>query len=160
MKECIQENGGQPIQSRVGHAFIKAQMRETGAVFAGELSGHYYFKENFTAESQGLAMIKLANLICRKNKPVSALVAPLRKYYSSGEINSKVADVKVILDEIRKRYADGHMFELDGISSEYSDWWFNVRASNTEPLLRLIVEAKTPEKMEAKRDELLKLIRG
>ena len=85
---------------------------------------------------------------------------PLRKYFSSGEINSKVPDVKPILDQIRKNYADGHMFELDGISSEYSDWWFNVRASNTEPLLRLIVEAKTPEKMAAKRDELLKLIRG
>ena len=160
VKECIRENGGLPIQSRVGHAFIKAQMRETGAVFAGELSGHYYFKENFTAESQGLAMVKLANLLCSKNRPVSELVAPLRKYFSSGEINSKVADVKAILDQIRAKYADGHMFELDGISSEYADWWFNVRASNTEPLLRLIVEAKTPEKMEAKRDELLKLIRG
>ena len=160
VKECIAENGGTPIMSRVGHAFIKAQMRETGAVFAGELSGHYYFKENFTAESQGLAMVKLANLICRKNRPVSELVAPLRKYYASGEINSKVADTGVILDQIRKKYADGHLFELDGISSEYSDWWFNVRASNTEPLLRLIVEAVTPEKMAAKRDELLKLIRG
>ena len=160
VKECIAGNGGTPIMSRVGHAFIKAQMRETGAVFAGELSGHYYFKENFTAESQGLATIKLANLICRKNRPVSELVAPLRKYYSSGEINSKVADTGVILDQIRKKYADGHLFELDGISSEYSDWWFNVRASNTEPLLRLIVEAATPEKMAAKRDELLKLIRG
>jgi len=160
VRECIAENGGTPIMSRVGHAFIKAQMRETGAVFAGELSGHYYFKENFTAESQGLATVKLANLICRKNRPVSELVAPLRKYYSSGEINSKVADTGVILDQIRKKYADGHLFELDGISSEYSDWWFNVRASNTEPLLRLIVEAVTPEKMAAKRDELLKLIRG
>ena len=160
VKECIEENGGKPIMSRVGHAFIKAQMRETGAVFAGELSGHYYFKENFTAESQGLAMIKLANLICAKNRPVCELVKPLRKYFSSGEINSKVADVKPILDQIRKTYADGNMFELDGISSEYSDWWFNVRASNTEPLLRLIVEAKTPELMVARRDELLKLIRG
>ena len=121
VKECIEENGGKPIMSRVGHAFIKAQMRETGAVFAGELSGHYYFKENFTAECQGLAMIKLANLICAKNRPVCELVQPLRKYFSSGEINSKVADVKPILDQIRKTYADGNMFELDGISSEYSD---------------------------------------
>ena len=160
VRECIAENGGKALMSRVGHAFIKAQMRETGAVFAGELSGHYYFKENFTAECQGLAMIKLANLICAKNRPVCELVKPLRKYFSSGEINSKVADVKPILEQIRTNYADGHMFELDGISSEYSDWWFNVRASNTEPLLRLIVEAKTPEKMAAKRDELLKLIRG
>ena len=158
--ECIRANGGKAIQSRVGHAFIKAQMRENDAVFAGELSGHYYFKQNFTAESQGLAMIMLANLICKKNQPVHALVEPLRKYVSSGEINSKVADVKPILDEIRKRYADGNMYELDGISSEYPTWWFNVRSSNTEPLLRLIVEADTRELMEAKRDELLKLIRG
>lgn len=160
VKECIEANGGKPIMSRVGHAFIKAQMRQYGAVFAGELSGHYYFKENYMAESQGLAMIKLANLICRKNKPVSELVAPLRKYFSSGEINSKVADVKVIMDKIRTKYSDGHMFELDGISSEYSNWWFNVRASNTEPLLRLIVEAADEKTMETKRDELLKLIRS
>ena len=160
VRECIAENGGKPMMSRVGHAFIKTQMRENDAVFAGELSGHYYFKQNYTAESQGMAMIMLANLICRKNKPVHELVDPLRKYFSSGEINSRVADVKPILDAIRKKYADGNMYELDGVSSEYPDWWFNVRASNTEPLLRLIVEADTPEKMAAKRDELLKIIRG
>ena len=108
--ECIEANGGKAIRSRVGHAFIKAQMRENDAVFAGELSGHYYFKQNFTAESQGLAMIMLSNLICKKNKPVHELVQPLRKYFSSGEINSKVADVKPILDTIRARYADGNMF--------------------------------------------------
>ena len=100
--ECIRENGGKAIQSRVGHAFIKAQMRENDAVFAGELSGHYYFKQNFTAESQGLAMIMLSNLICKKNKPLHELVQPLRKYFSSGEINSTGADVKPILDAIRK----------------------------------------------------------
>ncbi|MBE6365810.1 MAG: phosphomannomutase/phosphoglucomutase [Lentisphaerae bacterium] len=159
VKECIEENGGRAIQCRVGHAFIKNQMRENDAVFAGELSGHYYFKQNFTAESQGLAMIMLANLICAKNQPLHELIAPLKKYASSGEINSKVADVKPILDEIRAKYADGHMFELDGISSEYENWWFNVRSSNTEPLLRLIVEADTRELMEAKRDELLAIIR-
>ena len=160
VRECIAENGGKPMMSRVGHAFIKTQMRENDAIFAGELSGHYYFKQNYTAESQGLAMIMLANLICRKNRPVHELVKPLRKYVSSGEINSRVADVKPILDTIRRKYADGDMYELDGVSSEYKDWWFNVRASNTEPLLRLIVEADTRELMEAKRDELLKIIRG
>ena len=158
--ECIEANGGKAVRCRVGHAFIKNQMRENNAVFAGELSGHYYFKQNFTAESQGLAMIMLANLICKTGKKVSDLVSPLRKYFSSGEINSKVADVAPILDEIRSRYADGNMFELDGVSSEYKNWWFNVRASNTEPLLRLIVEADTLELMEAKRDELLSIIRG
>ena len=158
--ECIEANGGKAIRCRVGHAFIKNQMRENDAVFAGELSGHYYFKQNFTAESQGLALIMLANLVCKTGKKVSELVQPLRKYFSSGEINSKVADVSPILAEIRKRYADGNMFELDGVSSEYANWWFNVRASNTEPLLRLIVEADTRELMEEKRDELLALIRG
>ncbi|MCQ2379306.1 MAG: phosphomannomutase/phosphoglucomutase [Victivallaceae bacterium] len=160
VKECIESNGGKAVQCRVGHAFIKAQMRELDAVFAGELSGHYYYKQNFTTESQGLSMVMLANLLCKKNRPLHELVEPLRKYFSSGEINSKVADVKPILDKIRARYADGHMFELDGISSEYSNWWFNVRASNTEPLLRLIVEADTAELMETKRDELLAIIRG
>ena len=160
VRECIQENGGRPVMSRVGHAFIKAQMRELGAVFAGELSGHYYFQENYVAESQGLAFLKLANLICKRKCCVSELVAPLRKYFQSGEINSKVADVPGILKKIREKYSDGHMFELDGISVEYSNWWFNVRASNTEPLLRLIVEAKDRETMEEKRDSLLALIRG
>ena len=145
--ECIRANGGKAIQSRVGHAFIKAQMRDNYAVFAGELSGHYYFKQNFTAESQGLAMIMLSNLICKKNKPLHELVQPLRKYFSSGEINSTVADVKPVLDAIRKKYADGNMYELDGISSEYPNWWFNVRSSNTEPLLRLIWKVKGPDRI-------------
>ena len=160
VRECIEENGGTAVMSRVGHAFIKAQMREFGAVFAGELSGHYYFKENFTAESQGLALIKLANLLAAAGKPLDELVAPLRRYAFSGEINSKVTDVKRVLDRIHADYADGTIFELDGVSVEYPDWHFNVRASNTEPLVRLICEAKTQEMMEAKRDELLKLIRS
>ncbi|MBO4304243.1 MAG: phosphomannomutase/phosphoglucomutase [Lentisphaeria bacterium] len=160
VRECIEENGGKAIMSRVGHAFIKAQMRETGAVFAGELSGHYYFKENFVAESQGLAMVKLANLLCAKNKPLCELVAPLRKYFSSGEINSKVADPASVLARIREKYADGNLFQLDGISSEYPDWWLNVRSSNTEPLIRLIVEANEKKLMEEKRDEALALIRA
>jgi phosphomannomutase len=159
VRECIEECGGKAVMSRVGHAFIKAQMRENDAVFAGELSGHYYFKENNTAESQGLAMIKLANLICKSGKTAHELVTPLRKYFSSGEINSKVRDTAPILTEIRAKYKDGNQFELDGISTEYSNWWFNVRSSNTEPLLRLIVEADTPELMEQKRDELLAIIR-
>ena len=158
--ECIRALGGTPIQSRVGHAFIKAQMRETGAVFAGELSGHFYFKQNFTAESQGLAVVMLANLLAKSGKKIHELVAPLRKYFSSGEINSKVSgDPKAIMAEIKERYKDGHVFELDGVSVEFPDWWCNVRASNTEPLLRLIVEADTPELMAAKKDELLAVIR-
>lgn len=161
VRECIESNGGTAVMSRVGHAFIKAQMREHDAVFAGELSGHYYFKENFTAESQGLALVKLTNLLAASNgKKINELVDPLRRYAFSGEINSKVADVKVVLDNIKSKYADGKMIELDGISVDYADWHFNVRSSNTEPLVRLICEARTQELMEEKRDELLALIRG
>ncbi len=161
VREAIEEHGGRAVMSRVGHAFIKAQMREENAVMAGELSGHYYFRENYVAESQGLAMLKLANLLCKSGRKVSELVDPLRKKYcQSGEINSKVADVNAILNKIRETCSDGKMYELDGISVEYSDWWFNVRASNTEPLLRLIVEAKDCATMAEKRDALLALIRG
>ena len=111
-------------------------------------------------ESQGLAMIKLANLLCKTGKKVSELVAPLKRYSSSGEINSKVADTASVLAAIKARYTDGESYELDGFSVEYPDWHFNVRASNTEPLLRLIVEARDEKLMAAKRDELLKIIRG
>jgi phosphomannomutase len=160
VKEIIEAAGGKPMMSRVGHAFIKQQMREADALFAGELSGHYYFKDNFTAESSAMAILSLANIVSRSDKPLSALVAPLRKYFASGEINTHVSrDPKIILDEIRAKYNDGRMFELDGVSVEYADWWFNVRCSNTEPLVRLNLEAKTEAVMVAKREELLAIIR-
>ena len=136
-------------------------MRDHNALFAGELSGHYYFKDNFTAESSSLAILALANIVSRSDKPLSELIAPLRKYYPSGEVNSRVSrDPKGILEELKARYADGHCFELDGVSVEYPDWWFNVRCSNTEPLVRLNLEADTRAKMEEKRDEVLALIRS
>jgi phosphomannomutase len=160
VKEVIEAAGGKPMMSRVGHAFIKQQMRENDALFAGELSGHYYFKDNFTAESSAMAILSLANIVSKSDKPLSELIAPLRKYFASGEINTHVSrDPKLILDEIRAKYTDGKMFELDGVSVEYADWWFNVRCSNTEPLVRLNLEAKTQAVMEAKRDELLAIIR-
>ncbi len=162
VKECILENGGKPVMCRVGHAFIKNQMRECDAVFAGELAGHYYFKENFTAESSALALIMVANVIEKTGKPLSEIVKPLRKYYSSGEINSHIQDARKTMDKIKKIYNHGYIrqFELDGISTEYDDWWFNVRMSNTEPLIRLIVEAKNQQLMEQKRDQLIELIRN
>ena len=160
VKEVIEAAGGTPMMSRVGHAFIKQQMREHDALFAGELSGHYYFKDNFTAESSAMAVLSLANIVSKSDKPLSELIAPLRKYFASGEINTHVSrDPKAILDEIRATYTDGRMFELDGVSVEYADWWFNVRCSNTEPLVRLNLEAKNPSLMAAKRDELLAIIR-
>ena len=159
--EVIAAAGGKPMMSRVGHSFIKAQMRENDAIFAGELSGHYYFKANSTAESSSMATFALANIVSKSDKPLSALVAPLRKYAHSGEINSKVADAAAVLARVKTAFPDN--FELDGVSVDRWDaegWWFNVRMSNTEPLVRLNLEAKTPDLMAAKRDEMLALIRS
>ncbi len=160
VKEVILENGGVPHQSRVGHAFIKSQMREVDALFAGELSGHYYFKENSFAESAALAVLFIANLVSQSDQPLSELIAPIRRYFASGEINSTVADPARVFDKLRAIHADASLLELDGLSFEYPDWWFNVRSSNTEPLVRLNLEAKTQAEMESRRDEVLALIRG
>ena len=160
VKEVIEEAGGIPNRSRVGHAFIKAQMREKDALFAGELSGHYYFKENSFAESSALAVLFIANLVSQSDVPLSKLIAPIRRYFASGEINSTVADAPAVLKKLRAKYADASILELDGLSFEYPTWWFNVRSSNTEPLVRLNLEAKTKAEMEKRRDEVLALIRG
>ena len=160
VKEVIEEAGGIPNRSRVGHAFIKAQMREKDALFAGELSGHYYFKENSFAESSALAVLLIANLVSKSDTPLSQLIAPIRRYFASGEINSTVADASAVLARLRAAYADADILELDGLSFEYPTWWFNVRSSNTEPLVRLNLEAKTQSEMERHRDEVLALIRG
>lgn len=160
VKEVIEAAGGTPMMSRVGHAFIKQQMRENDALFAGELSGHYYFKDNFTAESSSMAVLALCNIVTKSGKTLSELIAPLRKYSASGEINTSVTcDPREILAALKAKYADGRLLELDGVSVEYPTWWFNVRCSNTEPLVRLNLEAKTRAEMEARRDEVLSLIR-
>lgn len=161
VKEVIEENGGRPFMSRVGHAFIKQQMRETDAVFAGELSGHYYFKENYFTESSSLAAICVANLISQTGKSFSDLIRPIKRYVASGEINSEVHNPKAAMDRLRAAYGSkGRVFELDGFSVEFDDWWFNVRMSNTEPLVRLNLEAKTAATMTRHRDEVLALIRA
>jgi len=159
VKEVIAEAGGTPMMCRVGHAFIKQQMRDAGALFAGELSGHYYFRDNYYTESSALAVIRVANIVSAAGRPLSELIKPIRRYFASGEINSEVRNPAAALTRIRDRYRDGHRFDLDGISVEYADWWFNVRTSNTEPLVRLNVEAKTIQQMQQKRDELLAVIR-
>ncbi|MDR0993511.1 MAG: phosphomannomutase/phosphoglucomutase [Verrucomicrobiota bacterium] len=160
VKEVIVENGGIPHKSRVGHAFIKAQMRERSALFAGELSGHYYFRENSFAESSGLAVLYIANLVSQSDKPLSELIAPIRRYFASGEINSTVADATAVFEKLRTEFRDAQIETLDGLTFEYPTWWFNVRRSNTEPLVRLNLEAKTKEEMETRRDEVLALIRS
>ena len=159
--ELISAAGGRPMMSRVGHSFIKAQMRENDAIFAGELSGHYYFKANSTAESSSMAVFALANIVSRSDKPLSEIVAPLRKYSQSGEINSQVKDAAAVLAKIKAMYPE--CFELDGVSVDFWEtegWWFNVRMSNTEPLVRLNLEAKTPELMAERRDAMLEVIRN
>jgi len=164
-EEVIASAGGKPMMSRVGHSFIKAQMRENDAIFAGELSGHYYFKANSTAESSSMATFALANIVSAADQPLSELVKPLRKYFQSGEINTKTATPPAtILANIRETYAaKARVFELDGVSVdawEAEGYWANVRMSNTEPLVRLNLEGKTQAVMEAKRDEFLALIRA
>lgn len=161
VKEVILERGGRPMMSRVGHAFIKQQMRDVDAIFAGELSGHYYFKENFYTESSALAAIYVMNLISHSDRPLSELIRPIRRYYASGEINSEVHDTQAVLQRLKEKYGrQGKVIELDGLSVEFEDWWFNVRASNTEPLVRLNLEAKTEEAMKRHRDEVLAIIRS
>ncbi len=160
VKEVIEENGGIAHQCRVGHAFIKQQMVKEDALFAGELSGHYYFQANKNGEVSTLAALTLLNLMAESGQAISELVQDLRRYFHSGEINSEVKDKDAVIEAIKNKYSDGELGELDGIKIDYTDWWLNVRASNTEPVLRLNVEAKTKEMMEEKRDELLAIIRG
>ena len=164
-EETIAAAGGKPVMSRVGHSFIKAQMRENDAIFAGELSGHYYFRANSTAESSSMATFALANIVSASDKPLSELIAPLRKYSQSGEINTKTTTPPAaILAKVKDIYsAKAKEIELDGVSVDAWDadgWWANVRMSNTEPLVRLNLEGRTQAIMEAKRDEFLALIRS
>ena len=163
-EETILEAGGKPMMSRVGHSFIKEQMRANDAVFAGELSGHYYFKANFTAESSAMATLALASIVAESDKPLSELVAPMAKYSQSGEINTETSVPPAeILAAIKAKYeGKAKVFELDGVSVdawESEGYWANVRMSNTEPLVRLNLEGRTAEIMEAKRDEFLAEIR-
>ena len=159
--EVINELGGVPVRSRVGHSYIKALMAETGAVFGGEHSGHFYFKDFWRADSGALAALHALAALGESDQTISQLLAPFKRYVASGEVNSQVADSAEVLKAIREKYAALSEFEideLDGLTVSTKDWWFNVRASNTEPLLRLNVEADTAVHMAAHRDELLALI--
>lgn len=161
VRDAIRAAGGTPDEFRVGHAFIKRRMREVDAVFAGEVSGHYYFKRFSFADTGLIPALLVLEILGERGVPLSELVARYRaKYHISGEINSTVKDVPAALQRIRTRYADGRQTEIDGLSVEYDDWHFNVRPSNTEPLLRLNLESLVSEAdMERRRDEVLDLIR-
>ncbi|MFQ5415802.1 MAG: phosphomannomutase/phosphoglucomutase [Myxococcota bacterium] len=161
--EEIEAEGGRAEMSRVGHSFVKAQMRETGAIFAGELSGHYYFRFSPTliADDGIAAFIALLDVLAREGRPLSELVAPLRRYAASGEINRRVEDVDGLLEAIEAEHADAdEISHLDGLLVRYPEWWFNLRPSNTEPVLRLNLEADDPERMAEQRDALLARIGG
>lgn len=161
--EVIARAGGRERQTPVGHSLIKAIMREENAIFAGEHSGHYFFRDNYSADSGLIAALIVLELISGQGRPLSEVIAPYKKYYQSGEINTRVADAAAQAAEIealKARYSAGKVLTIDGVRVDFPRWWFNVRPSNTEPLLRLNVEADTPELMAEKRDELLALIRS
>jgi len=161
--QTIERNGGVPLVNRVGHAFIKERMRKDHAAFGGEVSGHYYFRDFSQADTGVVPFLLMLELVSRKGGKLSEILAPLRaKYFITGEINTPVADVALKLQEIKERYAaeGGRISHLDGISVDFDDWHFNVRPSNTEPLLRLNLEALSAATMEQKRDEVLALIRS
>jgi phosphomannomutase len=164
VKDIVAQYGGRALMNRVGHAFIKRRMREEDAIFGGEVTGHYYFRDNFYADNGFIPALLILELMSKKGQPLRDLLKPLReRYFISGEINTKVPSMDVVpkkIDALAKAYSHGRVYQLDGISAEFDDWHFNVRPSNTEPLLRLNLEGITPEIMEKRRNEVLDIIRG
>jgi phosphomannomutase len=158
--ELIEKAGGVPVRSQVGHSIIKKVMRDRDVVFGGEHSGHFYFRDNWYADSGMIALLQCLELFSDANKPVSEVIAPIDTRFRSGEINTTVADIPGKLAQLERRYADARIDRLDGVTIAYPDWWMNVRPSNTEPLLRLNLEGDTNDLMERKRDEVLALIRS
>ncbi len=160
--ETVERAGGIPLINRVGHAFIKQRMREEHAVFGGEVSGHYYFRDFSQADSGAVPFLLMLELLSKRGQKLSELLRPLReRYFITGELNTPVPDVAVKLQELKERFGpEGEVSHLDGISVDAQDWHMNVRPSNTEPLLRLNLEARSPELMEQKRDEVLEVIRS
>lgn len=156
--EYIKEKGGTPIRERVGHSFIKATLRKHNGIFGGELAGHYYFRDTFTADNALLAAFHIFNLLWKTGKPFSELVRPLLRYAKSEETNFQVEDKQGKIDALAEKYSDGEIDYLDGITVQYDDWWFNVRPSNTEPYLRLVCEAKTQDQLDAKMADLVGLL--
>jgi len=158
--EVIREHGGEPIRTRVGHSFIKQVMAETGAAFGGEHSGHYYFRDNWRADSGLIAAMLVLEAMSVSGKPLSELLAPLKRYAASGEINTRVDDVHAVIERVAAAYADHPQDRLDGLTVDAGSWWFNLRPSNTEPLLRLNLEAPTREECDAHVAEVRALITG
>jgi len=164
VKDTAAKYGSEALMNRVGHAFFKRRMREENAIFGGEVTGHYYFRDNFYADNGLIPALLILELMSRKGQTLHELLEPLRKqYFISGEINTKVSDLRKVqekIDGLSAKYQTGRVYTMDGISAEFPDWHFNVRGSNTEPMLRLNLEAVSDDLMKAKRDEVLAFIRG
>jgi phosphomannomutase len=164
VRDTVAKYGGTALMNRVGHAFIKQRMRQEDGIFAGEVTGHYYFRDFYYADNGFIPALLMLELMSKKNQSLRDLLQPYReRYFISGEINTKLNSMEEVpkkLASIEQRYKDAQLAHMDGVSVDYPDWHFNVRASNTEPLLRLNLEAATPELMERRRDEVLEVIRG
>ncbi|HHT9131506.1 MAG TPA: hypothetical protein ACFYED_03370 [Candidatus Tripitaka californicus] len=160
VKEEILLNGGIPYRERVGHTFMKTTMRDRNAPFGGELSGHYYFRDNYFCDSGLIAMLQILNILSRKAVSMSNLAAPLKKYYSSGERNFSVANKDGKLQQLAEAFSDGKIDLLDGVTVEYTDWWFNARKSQTEPRLRINVEGKDQELVENALNRIREIVEG
>jgi phosphomannomutase len=158
--EVVREHGGVPVRTKVGHSFIKQQMLETGAVFGGEHSAHYYFLRNFRADSGLIASMLMLDEVSRAGRPLSEVRVPFERYESSGEINTAVDDAAAVIEAVAKHFADRSQDRLDGLTVDCGDWWFNLRPSNTEPLLRLNLEAPNRDECDTHVAELLALITG
>ncbi len=155
----IKNRGGKPIISRIGHSFISNKMIKDKIFFGGELSGHYFLKKHYCCESPFFVLFKVLEKMSETGKNISELIKPYQKYCHSGEINFKVKNKEKILEKLEKKYKKGKISKLDGLRVDFKDWWFLVRASNTEPVLRLVIETKTKKKTEEKKKELTNLIR-
>ncbi len=154
VREEILKYGGVPRRERVGHVFMKKTLRAARAIFGGELSGHFYYRDNFYADSGMITLVHVINILSKSKQPISELVKPLRRYYASGETNFTVDQKEEMVKELHRKFSQGEADDLDGITIQFKDWWFNCRPSNTEPLLRLNVEAKTKELLEKQLNEI------
>jgi phosphomannomutase len=153
--EEIIKHGGTPRRERVGHAYMKKALRDSHSVFGGDLTGHFYYRDNFYADSGVITLVHVINIISQANVPISELISPLRRYYGSGGMNFTVENKQAKMDELARRYSDGQIDHLDGMTIGYKEWWFNCRPSDTEPLLRLIIEAKSKELLDEKLAEIV-----
>jgi phosphomannomutase len=155
----VREYGGTPIRTRVGHSFIKQVMAETGAIFGGEHSAHYYFRDNYRADSGIIAALLVLEQLSTSGEPLSQMRVPFERYAMSGEINTRVEDPLGVIESVAATYADAEQDRLDGLTVDFGDWWFNLRPSNTEPLLRLNLEARDTKSCDEHTAEVLTLIR-